>query len=178
VDRITSFVPNDEVTSAFLNEFQDRVYSLVRPAGSAEITGLTRISRAVLNQFAAAGSEVPTGGYKAIDQTGNGFDWRNAYVEGVIATIGGVNDRIGGSAEPFVNTYLRDAKRFTGYLGSGSSTSFNRSLNDYYIEADWDGASNNFNVYANPSDGELRVWNITGGDRGCIVFVHCMGKKP
>ena len=180
MDRITSFVANMQVPSSFLNDLQDRTFSLARPAGSLEIAGMTRVSRAVINQFAndAGGNSVPATNYKAIDQTANGFDWRTCYVEGWIATIGGDNDRIGGSAEQYINTYLRDAKHFVGYLGTGSTTAFDRAAGDYFIEADWSGGPGVFNVYANPADGELRVYNTAGINTRCIVMVHALGKKP
>lgn len=178
MDRIIDFVANDLVTSLFLNKLQDRTYSVMRAPGSLEIAGMTRISRAVINQYAGAGNMVPAGSYKAIDPTAGGFDWRAAYVEGIIATIGSSTDRIGGASEQYVNTYLRSSRRFMGFLGTGSSSSFDRATGDYYIEADRDGASNNFNLYADPANGELRLWNITGNDRGVIVVVSCFGKKP
>lgn len=180
MDRITTFAPSSQVPSTFLNSLQDRARSLMRPPGSTEITALTRVARAVINQFADTGNQVLAGDYRVIDQAANGFDWRDTIVEGWIATIGGVNDRLGGSAETFVNTYLRNAKRFSAYLGAGAKATlvFNRSAPDldYFIEADWDGATNNFNVYADNTTGELRVANITGTDRGCIVMVECLAK--
>lgn len=176
MDRIETFSLNSQIESTFLNQLQDRVRSVMRPAGSLEITATTRTARAVINQFAGAGNQVGATSYKAIDQAANGFDWRGAMIEGWITTVGSTADRIGGTNPEYLNTYLKNAKRFVAYLGTGSTTSFDRGSADYYIEADWDGAAFNFIVYADNATGELRVYNTTGIARGCIVMVECIIK--
>lgn len=178
MDRIVSYVPNDQVLSADLNSLQDRVDNVRRASKDTELTAWARAIQAVIAQFAATGNLVPTASFAAIDET---IDWRGRLVEGWITTIGGVNDRINGSAEQYVNTYLRAARPFIGFLGTGSTTAFDRAAGDYYVEADYGPitpTAANFYLYANPGDGKLRLWNATGTDRGCLLVVRAIGSEP
>lgn len=178
MDRIVTYVPNDQVLSADLNTLQDRIDNVRRGSKDTELAAWARSIQAVIAQFAGSGNPVPTASFAALDET---IDWRGRLVEGWIATIGGVNDRINGSAEQYVNQYLRTARPFIGFLGTGSSTSFDRATGDYYIEADYEPitpTAANFYLYANTGDGKLRLWNATGTDRRCIIVVRAIGSEP
>ena len=178
MDRILTYVANDQILAADLNTLQDRVDNARRASKDTELTAWARAVQAVIAQFAATGNLVPTGSFAAIDET---IDWRGRLVEGWIATIGGVNDRINGSAEQYVNQYLRTARPFIGFLGTGSNTAFDRAAGDYYVEADYEPitpTAANFYLYANTGDGKLRLWNATGADRGCILLVRAIGSEP
>lgn len=178
MDRIKNYVPNDIVESAALNTLQDRIDNARRAAKDTELIAWERTGQSIVGQFAGAGNRVPGSSFAILEDV---VDWRQFLVHGWIATIDGVNDRIHGSAAQWVNTYLRHARSFIGFLGSGSSTSFDRSLGDFYIEADYEpvmGSAGSFYLYADATDGRLKLWNTTVTDRGCLIVVRAIGREP
>jgi hypothetical protein len=172
MDRIKNYVPNDQVLSSELNAMQDRMLNVRRSSKDKELTEWTRTAHGIIHQQSTS-----TVGANSSLELDDGLDWRNRQIEGWVATLNNATDRINGSAAQYVNLYLRYAKRFVGFLGSGSTTTFDRAVGDFFIEVDWDDSTYTWVIYADASDGKLRIYNNTGSARRFIACVNAIGSE-
>ena len=182
MERQTNFVANSLVTSSFLNAMQDRMPG-VRPL-DVELAALWDWDRKVQGMLAQhAGTPIAATTAANIDNNvAPAMDWRKHVVEGVIAdlTAGGPGEYLGGASENRINFELRKARRFIGFLGNGSSLSFNTATGDCFIEADYEPITPvvaNFNLFADPVDGRLKLYNKTAGARLVLIVVQSLGSR-
>lgn len=178
MDRITDFVPTSLVPSTTLNAMQDRAHG-VRPL-DAELMArwASRSVQGLIAQFAALAIG-PTSAVQ-LDQTAlPQMDWRRHLVEGWIAdlTAGGPGQYLGGADERGINFEMRKARHFCGFLGNGSSLAFGAA--DCYVQVDYEPLTPvvaKFYLYADPVDGRLMLYNVTGGARLAMIRVQSLGR--
>lgn len=173
MDRENTFVPNDQVPSAYLNSQQDKMPG-VRPL-DAELQTLwkSRAVQGLIAQFAA--TLVPANSSVGIDQEATpAMDWRKHIVSGLFVpmAVAGGDEYLGGADEPSFNVEVKNnALPFICYLGTGDNGSF---LSTGYFQRlnpaeDW-------YLYCDDTDGRLMLYNADAVDRAAFIIVQSLGE--
>ena len=171
MERVRNYVPNAQVFSADLNAIQDYARGTRRATKDVELVDWVRPNDGVIHQSAA--TTIAGGAGDVIDDN---RDWRNHLVQGRIATPGSSTQRINGADAYNINAAFESAIRFIGFLGPGSTTGFGGT--EYWVRADWNGASWVWNLYADSVTGKLSIWNRSGAAARLIIHVESLGSEP
>ncbi len=169
--RVQNYVPNQQVFSADLNAIQDYARGTRVATKDVELVDWVRPSDGVILQKAA--TTIAGGAGEILDDD---IDWRNHLVQGWIATPGSSTQRINGANAYDINSAFEAAIRFIGFLGTGSTSAFGAT--EYWVRADWDGATWTWNLYADATTGKLRIWNRSGSAARMIIHVESIGREP
>lgn len=170
MERVQIYAVNSLVKAIDLNKIQDHAHSVRRAAQDAELTAWDPTSNGLI--FQQGLTQIAAGAGTKLDGE---IDWRNRLIEGWIATPGSSTQRINGANAYDINLALQSRKQFVGFLGTGSSGAFGAT--DYFVKADWDGATWTWNLYADPSTGALNIWNRSGAAARFIVRVLSIGSE-
>lgn len=169
--RVQNYVPNQQVFSADLNAIQDFARGTRRATKDVELVDWVRPNDGVIFQMGASTIGAASGEILDDDR-----DWRNHLVQGWIATPGSSTQRINGANAYNLNGAFESAIRFIGFLGTGSTSAFGAT--EYWVRADWNGATWAWNLYADAANGNLRIWNRSGSAARLIIHVESLGSEP